>query len=109
MHLTHVHMKKKMSTIESNWDKNAMLKENRVCNVEQMDRWTNNQHSLASLPEQEQMWVLHDEENGIIFQNTFKRGVWWMSIKNVCKPKVLITAKLSKERCISLAMGRRPS
>jgi hypothetical protein len=28
---------------------------------------------------------------------------WWMSIKDACRLKALVTAKLSKERCISLA------
>jgi hypothetical protein len=32
---------------------------------------------------------------------------WWMFIKDACKPRVLVTAKLSKEECISLtARGR---
>jgi hypothetical protein len=34
--------------------------------------------------------------------------LWWMSIKDVCKLGVLITAKLSKKGCISLVTGRRP-
>jgi len=35
------------------------------------------------------------------FKIDLKDVSWWMSIKDVCKPKVLIIAKLSKEGCIS--------
>jgi hypothetical protein len=34
---------------------------------------------------------------------------WWMSIKNAYKPKVPLIVKLSKEGCISLTVGKRPS
>jgi len=33
---------------------------------------------------------------------------WWMSIKNAYKHGVLVIAKLSKERCISLTTRGRP-
>jgi hypothetical protein len=33
---------------------------------------------------------------------------WWMDIKETCKLRALITTRLSKERCISLAAGGRP-
>jgi hypothetical protein len=29
---------------------------------------------------------------------------WWMSVKNVYRPKVLVIVKLSKEGCISLSI-----
>jgi len=35
--------------------------------------------------------------------------LWWKSIKNACKLKALITTRLSKEGCISLTAGRKPS
>jgi hypothetical protein len=38
-----------------------------------------------------------------------KNVSWWMSIKNIYKPRALITAKFSKEGCISLVVGRKPS
>jgi hypothetical protein len=31
--------------------------------------------------------------------------LWWMSIKDVYRPRASIIARLSKERCISLAIG----
>ncbi len=33
---------------------------------------------------------------------------WFISMKDAYRPGVLITAKLSKERCILLVIGRRP-
>jgi hypothetical protein len=35
--------------------------------------------------------------------------LWWMSIKNACRPRVLIIIRISKEGCISLIIGGRPS
>jgi hypothetical protein len=34
--------------------------------------------------------------------------LWWMSIKDACKPGALVTVKLSKEVCISLGARGRP-
>jgi len=36
-----------------------------------------------------------------------KDVLWWMFIKDACRPWVLVNAKLSKERCISLIVGGR--
>jgi hypothetical protein len=34
---------------------------------------------------------------------------WWKSIKDACTPGALVTARFSKERCIFLVAGGRPS
>jgi hypothetical protein len=34
---------------------------------------------------------------------------WWMSIKEACRPKALITTRFLKEESISLVAGSRPS
>jgi hypothetical protein len=39
----------------------------------------------------------------------YPKGVlWWKSIKNACRLGALVIAKLSKERCIPLALGGKP-
>jgi hypothetical protein len=35
--------------------------------------------------------------------------LWWKFIKNACRLRAPITARLSKEKCISLAAKRKPS
>jgi hypothetical protein len=37
-----------------------------------------------------------------------KDVLWWKTIKDVCKRGALITAKLSKRRCISPTIGGMP-
>jgi hypothetical protein len=65
-------------------------------------------HNLTPLPEQEWMWALDAKE----MESSSKIGLrdvsWWMSIKDAYRLGVLVIAKLSKEGCISLAIGRRP-
>jgi len=55
------------------------------------------------------MWVLDVEEMESFFKIDLRDVSWWMSIKDACRPEALITTRLSKERCISLIVGRRPS
>jgi hypothetical protein len=53
------------------------------------------------------MWALDVEEMKSCSKIDLKNVSWWMSSKDVCRPRVLIIAKLSKEGCISLnARGR---
>jgi hypothetical protein len=52
------------------------------------------------------MWVLDVEEMKSFSKIDLKDVLWWMSFKNAYKLGVLVIAKLSKERCIFLAMGR---
>jgi hypothetical protein len=47
--------------------------------------------------------------NGIILQDRTKDVSWWMPIKETCRFGVLVIVRLSKEGCISLAIGGRPS
>jgi len=55
------------------------------------------------------MWAL-DAKEMESSSNMYLRDVsWWKSIKDACRPKVLITARMSKEGCISLTTGGRPS
>jgi hypothetical protein len=54
------------------------------------------------------MWVL-DGKKMMSSSKINPRDVsWWMSIKDACKLGALITIKLSKEGCISLAARGRP-
>jgi len=50
------------------------------------------------------MQVLNVEENESSPKINLKNVSWWKFIKNTCRPKVLVTRKLSKERYISLAV-----
>jgi hypothetical protein len=65
-------------------------------------------HSLAPLPEQEQMGAPNVEEMESSSKIDLRDVSWWMSIKDVCRLEASITAKLSKEGCISLVVGGRP-
>jgi hypothetical protein len=55
------------------------------------------------------MRVLDVEEMESFFKIDLRDVLWWKSIKNVYKPSALVTARLSKEGCISLAARGRPS
>jgi hypothetical protein len=37
-----------------------------------------------------------------------KDVLWWMSIKDACRLRVLVIVRFSKEGCIALAIGGRP-
>jgi hypothetical protein len=54
------------------------------------------------------MQALNALEMESSFKIDLKAVLWWMSIKDAYRPKVPITSKLSKERCIFLVAGRRP-
>jgi len=51
------------------------------------------------------MCVLNAKEMESSFKIDLKDVLWWMSIKDACKPKVPIIARFLKKRCISLVIG----
>jgi hypothetical protein len=54
------------------------------------------------------MWALHAKEMESYSKIDLRDVAWWKSIKNAYRLGVLVTAKLSKEGCISLvARGRQ--
>jgi hypothetical protein len=53
------------------------------------------------------MWVLDVEEMESSSKIDLKDVLWWMSIKDVYRLRLPVIAKLSKERCISLAAKRK--
>jgi hypothetical protein len=55
------------------------------------------------------MWALDVEEMEPSSKIDLRDVSWWMSIKDACIHKALIIARLSKERCISLATRGRSS
>jgi hypothetical protein len=55
------------------------------------------------------MWALDVEKMESSPKIDFKDVSWWMSIKYAFRPRVLVIAKFSKEKCISLIVGKRPS
>jgi hypothetical protein len=55
------------------------------------------------------MWVLDVEEMEPPSKINLRDVSWWMSIKDAYRPGVLIITRLSKERCISLDEGGKPS
>jgi hypothetical protein len=55
------------------------------------------------------MQTLEVEETKSSSKIDLKDVSWWMSTKDVCKLGASIITKLSKERCISLVIGGRPS
>jgi len=54
------------------------------------------------------MRALDVEEMKFSSKIDLKDVSWWMSIKDACRPRAPIITRLSKERCISLAIRRRP-
>jgi hypothetical protein len=38
-----------------------------------------------------------------------KDVLWWMFIRNACRPRVLVTTRFSKKKSISLIVGGRTS
>jgi hypothetical protein len=55
------------------------------------------------------MWALNVEEMESSSKIELRDVLWWMSIKDACRHGALIITKLSKEGCISLVVGKRPS
>jgi hypothetical protein len=49
------------------------------------------------------VWALDVEEMESSFKIDLRNVSWWMSIKDNCRLKTIITTRLSKEMCISLA------
>jgi hypothetical protein len=49
------------------------------------------------------MQALNVKEMESFFKIELKDVSWWKSIKDVCRPRALVIAKLFKEGCISLA------
>jgi hypothetical protein len=74
---------------------------------EQIDGLITN-HSPAPLLKQKRMWPMDVEEIESSSKINLRDVLWWMSIRDACRPMVSIIAKLSKERCISLIIGGRP-
>jgi hypothetical protein len=66
-------------------------------------------HSFTPLLEQERMQTLDAEEMESSSKIDSRDVSWWMSIKEACILRALVIAKFSKERCISLAAGGKPS
>jgi hypothetical protein len=64
-------------------------------------------HSPTPLFEQKQMQALNVEEMESYSKINLRDVLWWMSIKDACRPGVPVIVKLSKERCIILATGGR--
>jgi hypothetical protein len=54
------------------------------------------------------MWVLNVKEMDSFSKIDLRDVSWWMSIEDAYRSRVLVTAKLSKEVCISLGVGGRP-
>jgi hypothetical protein len=66
-------------------------------------------HSLAPLFKQKQMWVLDAKEMESSSKIDLRDVSWWMSIKDAYRLGAVVIAKFSKEGCIFLIVGRRPS
>jgi len=54
------------------------------------------------------MWALDVEEIESSSKINLRDVLWWMFIKDACRFEAPIIAKLSKEKCISLIIRRRP-
>jgi hypothetical protein len=57
------------------------------------------------LLEQEGMQVLNAKEMESFSKIDLRDVSWWKSIKDVCRPKVVLTTIYLKEGCISLVTG----
>jgi hypothetical protein len=55
------------------------------------------------------MWVLDVKEMESSSKIDLKVASWWMSIIDACRLGAPIIVILSKEGCISLVVGRKPS
>jgi hypothetical protein len=110
MRSTCVHMRRfnVKGSIKSKWKHNVEVKIECAMRNEDIDGLAIN-HSLAPLPKQKWMWILDAKEMESSSKIDIRDVSWWMSIKYTCSLVVSITAKLSKEGCISLAAEGRPS
>jgi hypothetical protein len=105
---SHVRRLNAKSWIKPKQKHNAKVKVKCAMRNEQIYGLVTN-HSLAHLLEQEWMWALDVEELESSSKIDLKVVSWWMSIKDACRPGAWVTAKLSKEGCISLTARGRPS
>jgi hypothetical protein len=55
------------------------------------------------------MRALDTEKMESSFKINLRDVSWWMSIKDVYRPRVPVTIRPLKEECISLVVGGRPS
>jgi hypothetical protein len=55
------------------------------------------------------MRLLDNDEMESFSKIDFKNVSWWMSIKDAYRHGALVIVRLSKEGCISLVVGGRPS
>ncbi len=65
-------------------------------------------HSPTPLLKQKQIRDLDVEEMESFSKIDLRDVSWWMSIRDACRLGVLVTARLSKEGCIFLAIGGKP-
>jgi hypothetical protein len=64
------------------------------------NKWINGlttNHNSTPLFEQKQMWVLDAKEMESSFKIDLRDVLWWMSIKDACRPGALIIVRLSKK------------
>jgi len=54
------------------------------------------------------MWALDSEEMESSSKIDLRDVLWWMSIKNACKPRASLIVRLSKEGCISMVARGKP-
>jgi len=66
-------------------------------------------HSPTPLLKQEQMLALDVEEMESSCKMDLRDVSWWKSIKDACRLGVRVIVRHSKERCISLVAGGKPS
>jgi len=106
----HSHMRRfnVEGSIKSKWKHNVQVKVECAMQNEDINDLAIN-HSLAPLPKQEWMWVLDAKEMESSSKIDIRDVSWWMSIKYTCSFVVSIITKLSKKRCISLAIEGRSS
>jgi hypothetical protein len=50
------------------------------------------------------MWATDANEMESSSKIDLRDVLWWISIKDACRPRALIITKLPKERCISLVI-----
>jgi hypothetical protein len=55
------------------------------------------------------MWALDAKEMESSSKINLRDVLWWKSIKNAYRLGALVIAKHSKEGCISLVIGEKPS
>jgi hypothetical protein len=92
--------------IKLRWKHNVEVKIKCPMQNERIDDLSIN-HFLVPLHKQEQMSILNAKEMESSSKIDLNHVLWRMSIKDAYIFRVLVTTKLSKERCIYLIMGGR--